>query len=245
MDVDYFTGGDLRSVTIERERCFFAGKRRSVVMSTHASSSTRPLSVRKFDAGRSSQTTAISGARDERRVQVNRRALLGGLGLGALLQVQPASARAIVTTCDPSAEGQDCRMSVLREDAKNSKLSDFEGPKQELTAQYGVPVSVLDDEYVRATRELGVVITRYTELDPYDPERQAAIKTIKSDGPAWVSKYARGGSARKQSARKFYIVIDAVLGFIAAYGLAPFPVYKTKKILADIDLTTSLLDKNL
>lgn len=69
------------------------------------------------------------------------------------------------------------------------------------------------------------------------------ILTIKSDGSKWcatrqylpskanvaivmyshqlrrrVSKYARGGSARKQSARKFYIVIDALQGHFAANG---------------------------
>lgn len=54
--------------------------------------------------------------------------------------------------------------------------------------------------------------------DPYDPLRMEAIKKLKKSGPTWVSQYARGGSARKQSARRFYIVVDAVLGFIAANG---------------------------
>jgi hypothetical protein len=38
------------------------------------------------------------------------------------------------------------------------------------------------------------------------------IAQIKKDGSAWVSKYARGGSARKQAARKMYIVVDALQG---------------------------------
>ncbi len=33
---------------------------------------------------------------------------------------------------------------------------------------------------------------------------------IKKDGSTWVSKYARGGSARKQAARKMYIVVRAI-----------------------------------
>lgn len=36
--------------------------------------------------------------------------------------------------------------------------------------------------------------------------------------PKWVSRYARGGSARKASARKVYVVIDAVSGHLAANG---------------------------
>lgn len=45
-----------------------------------------------------------------------------------------------------------------------------------------------------------------------------AISAIKADGSKWVSKYARGGSARKQSARKFYIVIDSIQGHFASNG---------------------------
>ena len=48
-----------------------------------------------------------------------------------------------------------------------------------------------------------------------------AIAAIKADGSKWVSKYARGGSARKQSARKFYIVIDSIQGHFASNGCGP------------------------
>ena len=48
-----------------------------------------------------------------------------------------------------------------------------------------------------------------------------AIAAIKADGSKWVSKYARGGSARKQSARKFYIVIDSIQGHFASNGCDP------------------------
>lgn len=47
------------------------------------------------------------------------------------------------------------------------------------------------------------------------------IKAIKADAQAWVQQYARGGSVRKQSARRFYIACDAVLGFMASNGCAP------------------------
>lgn len=52
----------------------------------------------------------------------------------------------------------------------------------------------------------------------YDKSRVGLIKAIKGDAQAWVQKYARGGSVRKQSARRFYIACDAVLGFMASNG---------------------------
>ena len=44
------------------------------------------------------------------------------------------------------------------------------------------------------------------------------VKRLKAEGPAWVSKYARGGSARKLSARKMYIAVDALQGHLASNG---------------------------
>lgn len=54
--------------------------------------------------------------------------------------------------------------------------------------------------------------------DVYDKARVPLIKELKAEAQAWVTKYARGGSVRKQSARKFYIAIDAVLGFLVSNG---------------------------
>ena len=44
------------------------------------------------------------------------------------------------------------------------------------------------------------------------------VKELKVEGPQWVSKYARGGNVRATSARKFYIVIDALSGHFASNG---------------------------
>lgn len=55
--------------------------------------------------------------------------------------------------------------------------------------------------------------------DPQDPKsRLPLIKTLKLEGSEWVSKYARGGSARNQSARTMYIAVDAVIGHLASNG---------------------------
>lgn len=48
--------------------------------------------------------------------------------------------------------------------------------------------------------------------------RVPLIKTIKTEGADWVSKYARGGSARSDSARRMYIAVDALIGHLAANG---------------------------
>ncbi len=46
-------------------------------------------------------------------------------------------------------------------------------------------------------------IEAYCNLDASDTSRIALAKKIKTEGLAWVSKYARGGSARTLSARKW------------------------------------------
>jgi hypothetical protein len=38
--------------------------------------------------------------------------------------------------------------------------------------------------------------------DVYDKKRSKLIKQLKTDALSWVSKYARGGSVRAQSARE-------------------------------------------
>jgi hypothetical protein len=58
-----------------------------------------------------------------------------------------------------------------------------------------------------------------------------------------VSKYARGGSARAVSARRFYIAVDALGGHLAANGAAPFPAAKVPKLLNTIEEAVSQLDK--
>lgn len=47
------------------------------------------------------------------------------------------------------------------------------------------------------------------------------IKQLKAEMPAWVSAYARGGSVRSTSARKIYVVVDAVSAHFASNGCAP------------------------
>ena len=67
------------------------------------------------------------------------------------------------------------------------------------------------------------------------------VKAIKASGPQWVSKYARGGSARKLSARKVYVVVDAVQAHFATDGLAPLPRPKLAKLVADVAEARQLL----
>jgi hypothetical protein len=74
--------------------------------------------------------------------------------------------------------------------------------------------------YKTSTRRLShTPLTRCRPLqDPYDKARPPLIKLLKTDSANWVSQYARGGSARKLSARTFYNAVDAVSGHIASNG---------------------------
>jgi len=80
-------------------------------------------------------------------------------------------------------------------------------------------------------------------LDPYDPDRVDIVKAVKKQGQEWASKYARGGSARTVSARKFYIAVDAIQGHLASNGYAPFPKNKATKILEDVDSALQLISE--
>ena len=44
------------------------------------------------------------------------------------------------------------------------------------------------------------------------------MQLLKADARNWTSKYARGGNVRKPSARKMYIVVDALQGHITTNG---------------------------
>jgi|LauGreStaDraftv2_3_1035109.scaffolds.fasta_scaffold841071_1 hypothetical protein len=57
-----------------------------------------------------------------------------------------------------------------------------------------------------------------------------------------LDRYARGGSARTQSARRLYIAVDGVVGFLASNGLAPFPKAKVTSTLAVVEQAKALLD---
>ena len=78
---------------------------------------------------------------------------------------------------------------------------------------------------------------------PLLPLLPQLVKVIKASGPQWVSKYARGGSARKLSARKVYVVVDAVQAHFATDGLAPLPRPKLAKLVADVAEARQLLSE--
>jgi len=60
------------------------------------------------------------------------------------------------------------------------------------------PVAQLDSVYIEETLKLADQIETYMNLDVYDKTRVPLIKDMKVQMNAWVSKYARGGSARTQ-----------------------------------------------
>ena len=60
------------------------------------------------------------------------------------------------------------------------------------------PVAELNNEYAQETLKLADQIETYMNMDVYDKSRVPLIKDMKIKCSTWVSKYARGGSARAQ-----------------------------------------------
>ena len=148
---------------------------------------------------------------------------------------------AALGSCPLGDAGDACRTRVLSRDQLGS-YSDASNNAAKLgNLQTGIPVAQLDSQYAKDTAILGQNILSFVGGDVYDASRPALVKTIKTQGQSWVSKYARGGSARTASARQFYIAIDAVGGHVAANGLAPFPKNKVPKVVKDVTESTQLI----
>lgn len=185
---------------------------------------------------------AVAAAGGAQCARSRRDASLSLLAFGALLTlpVSPASATAVCADQDTEGAADECRAAELQKDGgPREDYAKFEGRSARLAS--GVPVSKIDDEYTRTTLDLAGRLEAYFEIDPYDKGRVPLIKGIKTDSQTWVTKYARGGSVRKQSARRFYIAVDAVLGHLASNGLAPFPARKAATVRASIEEAKALL----
>lgn len=148
---------------------------------------------------------------------------------------------AALGSCALGEAGDACRRNVLLNDS--TKQEDYKGSQKTSASvpNVGVPVSEMKDEYTKESATLSEAIIKYGTLDPYDPQRVQVINLLKSDARLWTSKYARGGSVRKPSARKIYIVVDALQGHLTSNGYAPFPKTKMTKLLNDISDAKSLL----
>jgi len=179
---------------------------------------------------------------------VDRRALLLASASFLAMSQQPALAVATNTVCasDTATEAEDaaCRQNALARDAgKQESYGQVSSRKFELVE--GVPVAKLDQTYINDTLKLSEDIEQYCSMDVYDKARPGLIRTLKSDGTTWVTKYARGGSARSQSARRMYIAVDAVVGHLASNGYAPLPPVKVKAVIKSVDEAKDFLSKGL
>jgi hypothetical protein len=163
-----------------------------------------------------------------------REGLLQASVLATLFVAGPAAA--VCADLDTAEAGDACREAELAQD----KLADY----SKVTAGKQVKAkSENNSEYSTATRNLADKIEQYLTMDVYDKQRQPLIKSLKVDGSTWVSKYARGGSAKTQSARNMYIAVDAVQGYMASNGLAPFPGSKAKLVRETLGKSLAFLDE--
>ncbi|KAG2423923.1 hypothetical protein HYH02_015262 [Chlamydomonas schloesseri] len=207
--------------------------------------SRRPQVVRASASARA----VVAAPVDDSVAGPSRRGLMA-MAASAFVSLATSSRPAFAKTCaaetETEAEDDACRNAVLSRDLKSVQAADSNYnsiSKSQFTTASGVPVAVLDSEYARATLKLREDIIQYAELDVQDYKvRVPLIKTIKTEGSDWVSKYARGGSARSDSARRMYIAVDALIGHLAANGYAPMPKPKLKVVLQNIDQAKEFLE---
>ncbi|EFJ51573.1 hypothetical protein VOLCADRAFT_103473 [Volvox carteri f. nagariensis] len=188
---------------------------------------------------------------DESTVGPSRRSLFtmtaGALLAGVASSSHPAQALTCASETTTEADDTACRRAVLSNDqgaVQNAEANYGSLSEKKFTAVSGVPVAVLDSEYVRSTLKLREDIISYATLDVNNYQvRVPLIKTLRTEGSDWVSKYARGGSARTDSARRMYIAVDALIGHLASNGYAPMPKPKLKVVLANVDQAKAFLEE--
>mmetsp|Transcript_5623 Transcript_5623/g.13233 ORF Transcript_5623/g.13233 Transcript_5623/m.13233 type:complete len:226 (+) Transcript_5623:151-828(+) len=189
-----------------------------------------------------------------------RRAALLSVGTALLIAQRPDFARA--DTCanieldanarrlrgerdlEEEAYALECRRRDITPQLEASGYEKAAGRKTAGPAP-NVPVAELNSEYAQQTLALADQIEKYMDLDVYDKSRVPLIKDMKVKCSDWVSKYARGGSARSQSARKMYVAVDAVTGFLASNGLAPLPNRKKEATKKSLDEARAFLAKGI
>ena len=175
---------------------------------------------------------------------------------GILLVAQPAFAlypgsalgdrwdgeSAALGSCKLGEAGDECRSNELAKD-KLLNYGQVSNSGKISGSATGVPVSNLDSKYAKETIALSETLKTYMNLDPNDDtiDRQSIVKSVKKESLDWVSRYARGGSARAKSARTLYVVVDAVQGHVATNGFTPFPRNKAAKLTDQVDAALAFL----
>ena len=211
---------------------------KSSIRSNTAPAPTRGVSVQCVASSRSSEKVATVGRH------------LAAAAAALQLLTLPAQAywdgeSSAIGSCPLGEAGTECRTKSLTRDVQKGKLGSYSSALDNATKlgakATNVPVSNLGSQYAKDTAALAESLTKYVKGEVDDDSRPALVKVLKKEGQEWVSKYARGGSARTVSARKFYIAVDQVQGHLAFNGLAPFPKNKIAKVEGDITTALTLL----
>lgn len=193
----------------------------------------------------SSSSAAPAGPSPSRRAALAA-ALTAALALSSgAAGAAPARAAQASTLCvesETADEAGDCRRAALAKDELSSYgQASARAADAERTAG-NVPVAKLDSAYARDTTALGARIAEYVAVPAADARARAPlVKGLRADCQKWASQYARGGSARSQSARSMYVAVDAVMGHLASNGIAPLPGAKLKEVSASLEASAKFL----
>ena len=215
---------------------------------TLASPPSRHAGIHLPSVSASSNSVAPVVAIPPPRVAATITTATAAVALSLQLLISPLSAEArwdgesaALGSCPLGDAGIECRKATIARDNLGSYSRAIENATKIGGQATGVPISNLGSEYAKDTVALGSSIDQYINGDVYDDARPALVKSLKTQGATWVSKYARGGSARTLSARRFYIAVDAVEGHLASNGFAPFPKNKIPKVQKDVTDALELL----
>lgn len=196
----------------------------------------------------SAVTTTTAATTPSASVSSRRAALLaaGLLPAAALAALAPkpalAQTNALCTESESEDAAADCRRAALaKEKLVNYGDASTRAATEERLAP-NVPVAKLDSKYARETASISSLISAYVAIPADDARARAPlVKPLRAECQKWASAYARGGSARSQSARSMYVAVDAVMGHLASNGIAPLPGAKLREVGASLEASAAFL----
>ncbi|KAK3254151.1 hypothetical protein CYMTET_36627 [Cymbomonas tetramitiformis] len=169
-----------------------------------------------------------------------RRAALSFVGLSAAAAfASRTEAQPLLNgVCPLGEEGQSCRLEQLAKDDDGKGIS-YAGAADKQPAK---PVAKAQDpKYEEQTLAVTALVREYMGLATFDKRRPELSELVKKEGNTWVSKYAPGGSSRKESARALYSALSSLLGQFAFNGIAPMKGALAAQVVANCDKTETFL----
>lgn len=161
-----------------------------------------------------------------------------GLSSAAALTSRTEAQPLVNGVCPLGEEGQQCRLEQLAKDDDGKGIS-YAGAADKQPAKPAPKAQ--DPKYEEQTLAVTALVREYMGLATFDKRRPELAELVKKEGNTWVSKYAPGGSSRKESARALYSALSSLLGQFAFNGIAPMKGSLAAQVIANCDKTENFL----